>query len=323
MSAKLLKSLVMRVAAAALLMAPVPAMAQVPITANAEAAAAKARRIARQFEASARVLTVFDRQGNVVTTVGERAIYRDAVFSPDRTRLAVIKIDLESETNDLWVLDIATGVSTGITSNEMWDDEWVSTPVWSPDGSQLAYVALRAGYEGLYRKASNGEGPEELLYRYPGAHMDLRDWSMDGRFLSFSATDLSGGALYALPLSGDAERTSIEVLRSESQLQGSSFSLDNRFLSYESDQSGRNEVYVRRFDPSADAGTGPAEGPWQVSAQGGRVMNSSWRKDGREFYFIAADGGVMAVEVSTGPTFEFGEPTLLFRLSDAVPVLPG
>ncbi len=147
----------MRVAAAALLMAPVIVMAQVPTTTNAEdeAAAAKARRIAEEFEADARVLTVFDRQGHVVTTVGERAIYRDVVFSPDRTRLAVIKIDLNSETHDLWVFDIATEVSTGITSNAMWDQEWVSTPVWSPDGSQLAYVALRAGYEVLYRKASN------------------------------------------------------------------------------------------------------------------------------------------------------------------------
>ena len=309
---------------AALLMTPVPAMAQVPTTTTAEdeAAAAKARRIAERFETSARVLTVFDRQGNVVTTIGERAMYRDAVFSPDRTRLAVIKIDLKSETNDLWVLDIATGTSTGITSNEMWDDEWVSTPVWSPDGSQLAYVALRAGYEGLYRKASNGRGPEELLYRYPGARMDLRDWSMDGRFLSFSSTDLSGGTLYALPLRGDGERTPIEVLRSESQLEGSSFSLDSRFLSYESDQSGRNEVYVRPFDPSAGAGAASAALTWQVSDQGGQTMYSSWRRDGREFYYVAADGGVMAVEVSTDPTFEFGKPTLLFRLSEAVPVIP-
>jgi Tol biopolymer transport system component len=297
-------------------------MAQVPTTTDAEddAAAAKAGRIAEEFEVSALVLTVFDRQGNVVTTVGERAIYRNAVFSPDRKRLAVIKSDLNSETVDLWVFDIATGASTDITSNKMRDHEWVSTPVWSPDGSQLAYVALREGYEGLYRKASNGEGPEELLYRYSGAFMDLMDWSMDGRFLSFSATDLSGGTLYALPLSGNGERTPIEVFRSESQLWGSSFSLDNRFLSYESDQSGRNEVYVRPFDPSADAAS--AAGPWQVSDQGGRAIYSSWRRDGREFYYVAADGGVMAVEVSTGPAFEFGEPTLLFRLSEAVPVIP-
>ena len=117
MSAKLLKSLVMRVAAAALLMVPVPAMAQAPTTTNAEdeAAAAKVRRIARQFEADARVLTVFDRQGNFVTTVGERAIYQNPVFSPDRTRRAGGKNDLKRETVDLWVLRVSSGGSPRAT----------------------------------------------------------------------------------------------------------------------------------------------------------------------------------------------------------------
>ena len=128
----------------------------------------RAKRIAQQFERDARVLTVFDRQGKVVTTVGERAIYSQPVFSPDRTRLAVIKFDLESETQDLWVLDVATGNSTRITSSQKREQVRLS-PVWSPDGSQVAYVALRGGYFGLYRKASNGEGTEELLYQHPGA----------------------------------------------------------------------------------------------------------------------------------------------------------
>src|SRR5262245_35436145 len=257
---------------AALLLAPVPAVGQVPAPASAgdQASAARARRIAQRFEAQARVLTIFDRQGNVVTTVGERAIYLDPAFSPDRTRLAVTAWDLESETEDLWVLDIATGTSTRITSNKPEDQEWVSTPVWSPDGRQVAYVALRNGYEGLYRKASNGEGTEDLLYRHPGAGLRLTDWSLDGRFLSFSTTDLSGGTLYVLPLAGDGERKPIEVFRSEFQLRGSSFSPDSRFLSYTLEQSETTHVYVRRFDPSAGAGAAPAAGPRQVSNHTGQ-----------------------------------------------------
>ncbi|HEY4580082.1 MAG TPA: hypothetical protein VIG89_03525, partial [Candidatus Acidoferrales bacterium] len=231
---------------AVLLLAPMPGLGQAPAPATAGDQAARAKRLAERSERDARVLTVFDRQGKVVTTVGERAIYVVPVFSPDRTRLAVSKSDLESDTVDLWVLDVATGNSTRITSNQTRRYERVWTPVWSPDGSQLAYVALRGGYWGLYRKASNGAGTEELLYQDPGGLMDLRDWSMDGRFLSFSTSELvSGGTLYVLPLAGDGERKPIEVFRSEAQMQGSRLSPDSRFLSYVSDQSGKDEVYVR------------------------------------------------------------------------------
>jgi len=295
-----------------LLLAPMPGLGQAPAPANAGDQAARARRIAQQFEAQARVLTVFDRQGKVVATVGERAIYNWPVFSPDRTRLAVIKEDLESDTVDLWVLNVATGRNTRITSNQTDTEEEVRWPVWSPDGSQVAYVALRGGYWGLYRKVSNGEGTEELLYQHPGRPI-LTDWSLDGRFLSFS-----DGTLYALPLAGDRERKPIDVFRSESQLQGSRLSPDSRFLTYTSDQSGRNEVYVRPFDPVAGAGSTAAAGPWQVSDQGGQGT-PFWRQDGKEMYYVAADRGVMVVEVSTAPTFKFGKPKLLFRLSEAVP----
>ena len=132
---------------AALLLAPLPGRGQTPApaTASDKDKALRAKRIAEQFEANARVLTVFDRQGKVVTTVGEPAIYSQPVFSPDRTRLAVIKFDLESDTQDLWVLDVATGKSTRITSNQNRRQERAQWPVWSPDGSQVAYVAIRGG----------------------------------------------------------------------------------------------------------------------------------------------------------------------------------
>jgi Tol biopolymer transport system component len=317
---------------AVLLPAAVPVLAQAPAAAKAgdqvqvgplvlddKAKAARAKRIAQEFEANARILTVFDRQGKVVATFGERGLYNRPVFSPDRTRLAASKFDLESETADLWVLDVATGRSTRITSSQT--GEGARWPVWSPDGSQLAYVAQRGGHEGLYRKASNGAGTEELVYQHPGANLMLTGWSMDGRFLTFSSTDLSGGTLYALRLTGDGQRTPIAVFRSASQLQGSSLSPDSRFLSYSSDQSGISEVYVRPFNSSAGTEATPAADARQVSDQGGQGA-AFWRRDGKELYYLTRDSGVMVAAVSTTPPLEFSKPKLLFRVSEAVPVNP-
>ena len=188
---------------------------QAPATDDAKAeakAAAKAKRNAQKFENKAAVITFYDRQGKTVGTAGERALYRDTVLSPDRTRVAVIKRDFEAENADLWILDVATGKSTRITTSAK--DEFSRWPVWSPDGSQVAYVALRSAVEGVYRKAASGEGPEELLYKNPGSGLVLTDWSLDGRFLSFAKSDLGGGMLYVLPLTGQGERQPVEIFRS-------------------------------------------------------------------------------------------------------------
>src|SRR6185295_4836103 len=237
---------------AALLFAPLTGQGQTPADEKAKAKAAnKAKQNAKNFENNAAVITFYDRQGKTVGTAGERALYEDTVFSPDRTRIAVIKDDLAAENADLWVVDVGTGKSTRITTSAK--DEFVQSALWSPDGSQLAYVTIRSGSEGAYRKASNGEGPEELLYKNPSAFMDLSDWSLDGRFLTFSKSDLSGGVLFVLPLSGQGERPAVEILRSESQIFGARFSPNSRFLAYvlnRVSEPGKNPVYVRPFDAS-------------------------------------------------------------------------
>jgi len=305
----------------ALILAQTPGPGQGPQDEKAKArAAAKAKQNAQIFEFNARTLTLFDRDGKRVGTVGERALYNTPVPSPDGKRIAAIKADLEKESRDLWVLDAATGRATRITTSQT--GEGPSTPVWSPDGSQLAYVALRGGNFALYRSASNGQGTEQLVYKLPGV-ATLTDWSMDGRFLSFFSSDLGGGFLYALPLDAPGERKPIEVFRSQKQLQGSRLSPDSRFVAYVSNESGKNEVYVRPFHPEAGSATGAAPaGPWKISEQGGQGM-AFWRRDGKELYYLAADRGVMAVSVSTAPAFEFGKPKLLFRPPEAIPVTPG
>lgn len=303
----------------AVLLAPPPGLGQP--TEGERARSASEQREKALLEARGRQLTVFDRQGHVVHTIGERDMYSQPVFSPDGTRVAVIKRPPTADggwgTRDLWVLDVATGHGTQITSSH--NGERVEAPVWSPDGSQVAYVVVRGGFDNLYRQASNGEGEEELLYQHPGGEITLTDWSLDGRFLSFFSAypffsaNLAESTLYLLPLDGDGH--AIEIARSESIVAEARLSPDSRFLAYRSDETGRGEIVVRSV--SLSGGANASVGTWQVSTDGGLGM-TSWRQDGEELYYFGADRAVMAVEVNTAQGFEFGRPRRLFTAPDAI-----
>jgi dipeptidyl aminopeptidase/acylaminoacyl peptidase len=153
----------------------------------------RAKVIAQIMQANARQLTLFDREGKELNSVGAKDLYAQPVFSPDAKHVAVIKNDLEKESSDLWVVDLATGNRIKITASGQ--RESASSPAWSPDSSRVGYVGLRQGAFGLYQKLSNGEGTEELLYK-SNAPLVLTDWSMDGRYLTYYSTDLGGGALF-------------------------------------------------------------------------------------------------------------------------------
>jgi Tol biopolymer transport system component len=302
-------------AAALLALACLPALvAGQELSAEAKdkaAAEARAKRNAQTFENNATTIVFYDRSGKRIGAgLGERALYRDTVISPDRSRVAVVKADLDNESADLFILDVATGASTRLTTSAR--TEFVMAPVWSPDGTRIAYVTIRKGQEGIYVRPSSGQGAEELLYRNPGAFMNLSDWSSDGRFLTFAISDLAGGTLYTLPLAGGADRKPVEIFHSDLRLFGPRFSPDGRFLSYATvDKANRAEVYVRPVDPAA------AREPWQISD--GTLSPASWRKDGKELYYLARDQSVMVAEVSTSPTFSFTKPKVLFRQESKVP----
>src|SRR5204862_4194906 len=121
---------------AALLLAAPPGLAQLPSD-----PAERAKVIAQILQTNAQQLTIFDRSGNLVKTIGTRALYNQPALSPNGKRLAVVKADLDKESNDIWVFDVETGQGKQITFSE--SREMATSPTWSPDGTQLAYVALR------------------------------------------------------------------------------------------------------------------------------------------------------------------------------------
>jgi Tol biopolymer transport system component len=274
------------------------------------AAEARAKRNALAFENGATTIVFFDRAGKRTGGISERALYNDTVVSPDGTRVAVVKNDLPSETADLFIVDIATGASTRLTTSAR--TEFVMAPVWSPDSSRIAYVTIRKGQEAIYVRAANGQGSEEVLYKNPGAFMNLADWSQDGRFLTFAVSDLQGGALFTLPLDGGADRKPTEVFKTDLRVFFPKFSPDGRFLSYiQIDKANRGEIFVRPVDPKTTGG------PWQISD--GSFSPAFWRRDGKELYYLARDQAVMVADVGTSPTFTFTKPRVLFRQASKVP----
>src|SRR5262245_64121953 len=128
MSAKLLSSIVV---CAAVLATPLRSEAQLP-----RDPVERARIISQIMETQSRQLTLFDRQGQLIGVVGPRDLYNQPVFSPDAKRMAVIKPDLDKETNDLWVVGVATAKAVQITSSQ--PREGASSPAWSPAGGEVA-----------------------------------------------------------------------------------------------------------------------------------------------------------------------------------------
>jgi Tol biopolymer transport system component/mono/diheme cytochrome c family protein len=238
------------------------------------------------------LITLVDRQGKAVQTVGELGSYSQPALSPDGTRVAVIRND-QGKTH-VWVLDVSTGKATQITS----DAAPHTSPVWSPDGKQIAYVSNQ---NDVYRIASDGSGKEELIYKHPAGGAFITDWSVDGRLCFWS-----GDVIYALPVVGD--RKPVLLVRGA---RGGRFSPDAHYLAYSSNQSGRFETYMASLD-------NPSQKPLQVSkdASLGGVF---WRQDSKELFFFNLVGlvpsALLAADITVGPEPQAGVPRTLFPLA--------
>jgi mono/diheme cytochrome c family protein len=248
----------------------------------------------RVAEAPSQRITLVDRQGASLATMGEPGLFAQPAFSPDGTRVAAILTNRDSGYRNVWVYD-ADGKGRALTAGEEPD----STPVWSPDGRQIAFVRADADTNGIYISAADGSGRTELVYKHTnGSPLFLTDWSNAGLLCFWT-----GDTLYVL-----RDRKPIELFKGRA----GRISPDGRFLAYsDNNGGGPMKTYVRPLNLSA-----PATEAVQVhdgTALGGLV----WRADGKALTFTSLNvlqiSGLWQVEIIDTPTLAVGKPQMLFK----------
>jgi Tol biopolymer transport system component len=244
-----------------------------------------------------------DREGKVLSSTGDPLPYNEIALSPDATRVASSRIDGQ---RDIWLVEFARSIGTRFTFNPSAD----TSPLWSPDGNRLVFASNRDGRFDLFQKTSNGAGEDELLLK-SDENKAATSWSRDGRFIIYqSLSPKTKGDLWALSLERD--RKPIPLLQTSFNDIFGVLSPDSRWIAYDSDESGRFELYVRPFAPAAVAGPSSPAGKWQVSKAGAVAAKAAWRRDGKELFYMSPDRRLMSVEVAASSIFSSGVPQPMF-----------
>jgi Tol biopolymer transport system component len=243
-----------------------------------------------------------DRKKQVKELAAPARHYGSPHISPDGKRIAVA-IPSGSSGSDVWVYEIPHGTLTRLTF-----DEHSSAPIWSPDGKRIAFATTRPTGPAILVKAADGSGAEETLVAGESLILVPTSWSSDGKFLAYWAVgSATGRDIWIAPLTGEGKpQPFLQTKFNEMQAR---FSPDSRWIAYQSEESGRYEVYVQPFP-------GPG-GKWQISTNGGTTP--VWAQNGRELFYMSS-GNFMSVGVTTQPTFSASNPRII---ADYPPFLMG
>jgi eukaryotic-like serine/threonine-protein kinase len=251
-------------------------------------------------------LTWMDRSGKELARIGAPAIMDNPTLSPDGSRVALDISDQKANNVDIWI-ENTTGADN---SRFTFDPAEEVVGVWSRDGSRLAYRATIASGLNLFLKRATGLEREREIFTVPISAMDdmlPNSWSLDDRQILCTRQTASGDHLELLPIAGGEPTRFLTSKGSETNGQ---ISPDGKWVAYASDESGNWEIYVTSFPGAA--------GKWQVSRGGG--SEPRWRGDGKEIFYIAPSGMLMAVPVSGEGTFATGTPSPLFQIHGRAPI---
>jgi Tol biopolymer transport system component len=253
-------------------------------------------------------LSWMDREGKLLRPAGEPIVASSPRLSPDGRRIAVDVFDTAKNGRDIWLY----GADGTAAAKLVFGPGDHGNPIWSPDGKRVAFGSDKGKgtKPDVWVKPIEG-GTEEVIVQNDDNNVPL-DWSRDGRFLSIQTIPAKGQRVWQLQVL-DLSTKKTTVVVGEGGVNGvgdSRFSPDGHFVAYDSDVSGRSEVYIQAFPGSG--------GKWQISAAGGYLPR--YRGDGRELFYLSLDNKIMAVSIEPGPPFHAGAPAPLFAFH---PVLSG
>ncbi|MBX3276449.1 MAG: serine/threonine-protein kinase [Acidobacteria bacterium] len=243
-------------------------------------------------------LVWFDRSGRQLSLVGTPGYYRWLSLSPNGAQVLLERFEPQKAGNDIWSFDLARETYDRLTS----DSSHNIFPLRSPDGKQISFASNRGGFLAIWQKGGNGnDDNEELVLKEEALSINQTDWSNDGKYIVYMKTgEKTAYDLWLLPLSGD--RRPKPYLVTQFDERWGKVSPDGRRLVYQSNESGRDEIYVQAF---------PEPGRRVIVSKGGGAL-PRWRRDGRELYYVAPDDKLMAVPVEPGANFGTGTPVPLF-----------
>jgi hypothetical protein len=231
-----------------------------------------------------RTLVWADRQGRESPITAPRRAYQFPRLSPDGTQVALHSDDQEG---DVWIWHLRRETLTRLTFGP--GRKYAS--LWSPDGRNLVFTSAGIGDAGIYLQAADGTGTAQRLTK-SSTFQTVTSVSPDGQQIVFEQTSPRGDRDLMLLTIG-AEPQVRPLLQTPFGERNGVLSPDGRWLAYDSNTSGQPEIYVRPF-PNVEGGQ------WQVSSGGGRAP--LWSRNGRELFYVAQDGAIMAVSVEARGT---------------------